>query len=196
MPGRIGRAMIVAGAAAVVLVLPGCAARNPAPEAFDATSCRDGWSDTGSLARVDQMNGRFQLRMSADKGPLAGQAAFGELALVRRDSAGVPLYGWTSVDPAEAGAHRLGDPGSRDPAAPGVLVLTSPASGGPNQIDGVTLRLGSQANRSDIIRFDGAYTALYVRWIDQDAFGGDWASGVQGPEASGSFCAVRDGPSD
>lgn len=196
MPTRIGRAMVVAGAAAVVLALPGCAARSPAPEAFDATSCRDGWSDSGSLSRVDRLEGRFQLRMSADKGPLAGQAAFGELALVRRDSAGVPLYGWTSLDPAAVGAHRLGDPGSRDPAAPGVLVLTSYRAADTQAGTSVTLRLGSQANRSDIIRFDGAYTALHVRGIDRDAFGGDWASGVEGPEASGSFCAVRAEASD
>lgn len=196
MPGRIGRAAVVAGAAAVVLALPGCASRNPEPEAFDSTSCRDGWSDTGSLSRVDQMEGRFQLRMSVESGPLAGRAVLGGLTLERRDSVGVPLYGWTGLDPADAGAQRLGDPGSRDPAAPGVLVLTTPASARPEQIDGVTLRLGSQANRSDIIRFDGAFTALYVRWIERDAFGGEWASGVQGPEASGSFCAVRDGVSD
>ena len=91
----------------------------------------------------------------------------------------------------QVGAHRLGDPGSQDRSAPGVLVLTSPAAAGPAGPASITLRLGSQANRSDIIRFDGAYTALYVRWVADDSFGGEWASGITGPEAKGEFCAVR-----
>ena len=107
----------------------------------------------------------------------------------------MPLYGWTDLDPEEVGAQRVGDPASRALEAPGVLVLADTEATGPSGDRPVTLRLGSQANRSDMIRFDGAYTALYVRWIDRDAFGGEWASGVQGPEASGSFCAVRDGAS-
>jgi hypothetical protein len=196
MPGRIGRTAVVAGAAAVALALPGCGSRSQAPESFDASLCREASEASNSLSRVERLEGQFRLRLSADSGPKSGRQAFGDLTLVRRDSAGVPFYGWTSLDPEQVRAHRLGDPGSRDPDAPGVLVLTTPASARPEQIDGVTLRLGSQANRSDIIRFDGAFTALYVRWIERDAFGGDWASGVQGPEASGSFCAVRDGASD
>jgi hypothetical protein len=196
MPGRIGRAAVVAGAAVVVLALPGCATRNQASENFDATQCREVSEASSSLSRVEQLEGQFRLRLSADSGPMAGREALGDLTLVRRDSTGVPFYGWTSLDPEQVGAHRLGDPGSRDPDAPGVLVLSRSASGVPDQRDDVVIRLGSQANRSDIIRFDGAYMALYVRWIDRDAFGGEWASGVQGPEASGSFCAIRDGASD
>ena len=193
MPGRIGRAAVVAGAAAIVLALPGCGARNPAPGGFDASGCPSDVDASGSFSGIESMEGRFQLRLTAASGPMAGRDAFGSLTLVRRDSAGVRFYGWTSLDPTEVGAHRLGDPDSRDRAAPGVLVLTRSASGESGPPESVTVRIGSQANRSDIIRFDGAYTALQVRWIDRDAFGGDWASGVQGPEASGSFCALRDG---
>ena len=195
MPGRIGRTAVVAGAAAVVLALPGCATRAQAPDSFDASLCREVSEAPSSLSRVEQLEGQFGLWLSADSGPMAGREAFGDLTLVRRDSTGVPFFGWTSLDPEQVGAHRLGDPGSRDPAAPGVLVLSRSASGVPDGSDDVIMRLGSQANRSDIIRFDGAFTALYVRWIERDAFGGEWASGMQGPEASGSFCAVRDGNS-
>jgi hypothetical protein len=193
MPGRIGRAAVVAGAAAVVLALPGCATRTPSPESFDASLCRGEAGDANLPSRVSYMEGDFALRLSAASGTMAGRSTFGDLTLVRRDSAGVPLYGWTDLDPEEVGAQRVGDPASRALEAPGVLVLADPVADRQSGDGPVTLRLGSQANRSDIIRFDGAFTALYVRWIDRDAFGGDWASGVQGPEASGSFCALRDG---
>jgi hypothetical protein len=103
----------------------------------------------------------------------------------------VPFYGWTDISPDDIGAHRLGDPSSPDRSAPGVLVLTSPDAANPGKPGSITLRIGSQANRSDIVRFDGAYTALYVRWIETGAFGGNWSSGVTGPEAEGEFCAVR-----
>ena len=193
MPGRIGRAAVVAGAAAVVLALPGCATRTPSPQSFDASLCRGEAGDANLPSRVSYMEGDFALRLSAASGTMAGRSTFGDLTLVRRDSAGVPLYGWTDLDPEEVGAQRVGDPASRALEAPGVLVLADPVADRQSGDGPVTLRLGSQANRSDILRFDGAFTALYVRWIDRDAFGGDWASGVQGPEASGSFCAVRDG---
>ncbi len=110
-----------------------------------------------------------------------------------RDSSGVPFYGWTDLDLAGVGAHELGDPGSRDISAPGVLVLVTSDASDPARVRSVTLRIGSQANRSDLLRFDGAFTALYVRWIDDDGFGGDWGSGVTGPEVTGTFCAVRPG---
>jgi hypothetical protein len=193
MPGRMGRVAVVAGAAAVVLALPGCATRTPSPESFDASLCRGEAGDANLPSRVSYMEGDFALRLSAASGTMAGRSTFGDLTLVRRDSAGVPLYGWTDLDPEEVGAQRVGDPASRALEAPGVLVLADPVADRQSGDGPVTLRLGSQANRSDIIRFDGAFTALNVRWIDRDAFGGDWASGVQGPEASGSFCAVRDG---
>ena len=123
---------------------------------------------------------------------MSGASANGSLMLVQRDSVGVPFYGWTDIYLETVGAHRLGDLSSASPRAPGVLVLTSPASPDPDAAGSVTLRLGSNANQEGLLLFDGAYTALYVRWIERDAFGGEWASGVQGPEASGSFCAVRD----
>jgi hypothetical protein len=53
------------------------------------------------------------------------------------------------------------------------------------------LRLGSLANQLDLVRFDGGYTALHVRWVAPGGFGGDWSSGVRGPEAEGYFCAAR-----
>lgn len=176
---------------AAALFFAGCSG-NQAPEpVLDWGACRDGASDSESLVRVGGLGGDYVLELTTVAGEQAGATARGALTLVPRDSTGVPYFGWTDLQVAEVGAHRLGDPASTNRSAPGVLVLTSPEvtdSAGPASI---TLRIGSQANRSDIVRFDGAYTALYVRWIDTDSFGGDWASGLTGPEAEGDFCALR-----
>ncbi|MEJ2546792.1 MAG: hypothetical protein P8125_03140 [Gemmatimonadota bacterium] len=179
-------AVILAGAAA------GCTPRNESLSVIERPECRQGGS---GLSGVESLEGEFLLRMSADTGNQRGYETEGHLTLIRRDSTNVPLSGWTTLDPAKIGAYRVGDPGSRDPAAPGVLVLTRPGTPGAQESYTAVLRLGSQANRSDIIRFDGAFTALYVRWIEEGGFGGDWAGGVQGTEASGEFCAVRASPS-
>ena len=84
-----------------------------------------------------------------------------------------PIFGFTDLDPRSVGAHRVGDPGSEDPAAPGVLVLERSEYG--RRI--ITLRLGSDANRRDLVRYDGDYTALRVHKIDEDGFSGSWRSG-------------------
>lgn len=53
------------------------------------------------------------------------------------------------------------------------------------------LRIGSEANRSDRQRFDGAHTTLRVSAIDDDRFGGTWTSAEAAEERRGTFCAVR-----
>jgi hypothetical protein len=171
--------------------LTGCTSSQPPEPGPDTGVCEQTSADATSLARFDELGGDYALVLTARSGEKSGETTHGELQLVASDSAGVPFYGWTDVQLDEIGAHRLGDPSSTARSAPGVLVLTSPDPASPGQVGSVTLRIGSQANRSDIVRFDGAYTALYVRWIQSDAFGGDWASGVAGPEAEGEFCAVR-----
>ena len=177
------------------LGIAGCANNQPPPEpSLESGVCGQASPDARSLAGVEDLGGDYAIVLTARSGEKSGETTHGKLTLVSRDSTGVPFYGWTDLQLDEIGAHGLGDPSSTDIAAPGVLVLTSPDTAdpaSPGQVGSVTLRIGSQANRSDIIRFDGAYTALYVRWIEADAFGGDWASGVTGPEAEGEFCAVR-----
>ena len=174
------------------LGISGCSNNQPPPEpSLESSVCGQASPDARSLTHVDELDGDYAIVLTARSGEKSGEKTHGELQLVSRDSIGVPFYGWTDVQLDEIGAYRLGDPFSTDRLAPGVLVLTSPDPASPGQVGSVTLRIGSQANRSDIIRFDGAYTALYVRWIEADAFGGDWASGISGPEAEGEFCAVR-----
>lgn len=98
-----------------------------------------------------------------------------------------PLYGTTDVRLESVGAIRVGDLASADPEAPGVLVIESQTADGPS----ILVRFGSDANRRDLIRFDGGFMVLSVREIEDGGFAGTWASGAQGPKTEGYFCAVR-----
>ncbi len=69
------------------------------------------------------------------------------------------------------------------PDAPGVLVIESPGR--------VMLRLGSEANRTGVRRYDGAYTALQVQQVTDKGFAGSWQSGVAAEQSGGHFCAKR-----
>ena len=102
------------------------------------------------------------------------------------ESASTPLLGSTDIDLRAVGAHRVGDPASTDPDAPGVLVLESERRGKRQ----ILLRLGSDANRVDRRLYDGGYTVLRVRQIDATGFSGTWESGVR-PPVTGYFCATR-----
>ena len=93
-----------------------------------------------------------------------------------------PLGGSTDVDVEAVGALRLGDLGSDDPAAPGVLVIETD---GPS----IILRLGSEPNRRDQVAFDGGYTVLTVHQIGADGFDGSWRSGSGVVVNEGYFCA-------
>lgn len=147
----------------------------------------DGWAGDFSLTMVasgeeeriasgrltlHRQEGEFRQMPGVDGGMLAGVA--------------VPLYGTTDIDLEAVGAIVLGDLGSDDPTSPGVSVIEQTAAEGVT----ITIRLGSSANQRGVIRFDGGYTALTVTAIGDGAFGGTWASGIQGPDASGYFCVV------
>ena len=98
-----------------------------------------------------------------------------------------PLFGTTDVGVEAVGALRVGDLSSADPSAPGVLVIESETAQGPS----ILLRFGSDANRRDMVRFDGGFTVLEVREIRDDGFRGTWTSGARGTRAGGYFCAAR-----
>ncbi len=151
---------------------------------------------------VDDLAGEYRFVLVATKGDSAGQRVMGQLSLHPSETAArqwttldgrpdpnvtVPLYGSTDINLRAVGAVRLGDLGSQDPKSPGVMVLDSRAASARQ----IVLRLGSLANRRDIVRFDGGYAALQLAWVAQDGFGGTWASGVRGPESAGYFCAFR-----
>ena len=189
LTNRTGSTALVIISAA--LVLAGCSSNKQPDPAPDWDVCREAVTDPAALDRLGSIKGDYAIELTALAGKQSGETTRGVLTLVPRDSVGVPYYGWTDLQLDDVGAHRLGDPGSQDRSAPGVLVLTSPDAADLAAAGSVTLRIGAQANRSDIVRFDGAYTALYVRWIADGSFGGEWASGITGPEAEGEFCALR-----
>lgn len=100
-----------------------------------------------------------------------------------------PLSGATDIDLRAVGAFPAGDPGSKDPAAPGVLVLESRHGDAPR----ILLRLGADANRPESPLFDGGYAVLDVRRVAASGFAGTWRSAALGLAASGHFCAWRSG---
>jgi hypothetical protein len=99
------------------------------------------------------------------------------------------LYGSTDIDLQAILAVEVGALDSEDPLAPGVLVLERPVERDGGTAMEITVRLGSEANRRGMTRFDGGYTALFVRQASTGGFAGNWASGVTGQLSSGHFCA-------
>ncbi len=139
-----------------------------------------------------------------DGGPEAGQTrtAAGSLLLFNQMDAfrvftggagdpipGVtsPLFGSTDVTLEAVGAVQVGSLSSEDPASPGVLVIESETGASPS----ILLRLGADANRRTLVRFDGGYTVLTVVEVGVESFSGIWSSGVRGPDSEGFFCATR-----
>ncbi len=98
-----------------------------------------------------------------------------------------PLFGSTDVNVEAVGAVRVGSLSSQDPASPGVLVIESETGTSPS----ILLRLGSDANRRDVVRFDGGYAVLTVVEITAESFSGNWSSGARGPGSEGFFCATQ-----
>ena len=97
------------------------------------------------------------------------------------------LFGSTDVNVEGVGAVRVGNLSSQDPASPGVLVIESETGASPS----ILLRFGSDANRRDLVRFDGGYTVLTVVEVAAQSFSGTWSSGARGPDSEGFFCATR-----
>jgi hypothetical protein len=135
---------------------------------------------------ADQLGGRYTVRIVATSGAKRGSSAEGRMELMPNTAAGgAAMYGTAELDFASVGAVVPGDPGSSDPLSPGVLVLEGSS--------GVMLRVGSEANRKDVRRFDGAFTALQVTQVTDQGFAGTWRSGLGTEESAGHFCAVRSG---
>lgn len=156
-----------------------------------------------SVEGVDaaDLEGEYELTLVATEGPAADTSVRGRLSLypnppdlrgvpsagggVRADAT-APLYGATTVDPEAVGGLDLGDPASRDPQMPGVLVV--------QRENEIVLRIGAEANRRGVLRFDGGYFVLRLRRVTEDGFAGGWAGGALQAQASGHFCAHRAEP--
>lgn len=141
-----------------------------------------------------QLAGRWRLQLVATEGTASGRSVSGPLVLLpppggRLSVSGAPqaaiiLVGSTEIAVEEVGAVRMGSTRSADTLAPGVAVIAGERT--------ITIRIGADGNRRDVIRFDGGYFALQVRSLTADRFAGSWVSGGAGPEESGGyFCATR-----
>jgi hypothetical protein len=178
-----------------VIFLAGCGGANAGqsdPQACAPVAATEASMDASRLA------GEFVVRLVASSGTKRGATAEGRLQLTPHDSAHrrlklpdgsssstytLPLSGTASVDFAAVGAVAPGDPGSADPESPGVLVIERPGQ--------ILLRVGSEANRRDVRRFDGAFTVLRVQQVTDEGFAGTWESGVDLDRSGGHFCANR-----
>jgi hypothetical protein len=178
-----------------IALLAGCGGANAGQAGPQA--CAPVEAPASDLAATS-LAGQYTVRLIATSGAKAGASADGRLALMEQDSAyrslersdgsvdttfSFPLYGTAEVDFAAVGATAPGNPGSTDPLSPGVLVIQRPG--------GVMLRVGSEANRRGVRRFDGGYTVLEVQQVTDQGFAGTWRSGVGLEQSGGHFCAVK-----
>lgn len=190
-------------------LLVGC--RSQPPE-VGPQACAPSTSSLPASGTATGLAGDYELRLVATSGAKTGAAAEGTLRLQpQRDSllylirlGGVPdstvthpLYGSVDLNLAAVDAVSVGSTNSTDPIQPGVLVIERHPALGQSGVSGITIRLGSEANRRDRQRFDGGYTALRVQEASPERLLGTWASGVSREHAAGYFCAVRtDGRGD
>jgi hypothetical protein len=195
----------------VLLVAAVAACHQPRSEAHP--SVKPCGPSSGSLRRTASavgLAGDYRLRLTATSGASAGQTAEAALRLrpvrdsaareivvlgVRDTTSHAPLSGMTDLDPAAVGAARTGSLAAEDPQAPGVLVIERrpPRAEAGTEI---ILRLGSDANRRGVARYDGGYFALDVRTVEPDRFAGSWASGSGVSTVGGYFCAERVAPKE
>ena len=175
---------------------------DPAPRAVprpvpQAAVCRPTSGDLAGGATLADRAGPYRLTMVQIVDGEQVRSAQGGLTLRAQSpgldslgSASTPLYGFTSIDLRAVGAHRVGDPASETPEAPGVLVLES----GSSEDRRILLRLGADANRRDTALVDGAWTVLEVREVTAGGFAGGWRSGVRLSRTEGRFCATKAPP--
>jgi hypothetical protein len=178
-----------------VLLLAGCGGANAGQS--DPQACAPVTTEASTMD-ASRLAGEFAVRLVAGSGAKRGATTEGRLQLTPQDSAHrrlelpdgsssstytLPLAGTAAVDFAAVGAVAPGDPASTDPESPGVLVIERPGQ--------VMLRVGSDANRRGVRRFDGAFTVLRVQQITDDGFVGTWESGLGTDLSGGHFCANR-----
>lgn len=171
-------------------------------EGTPAPACVRPEGELAADASLEGRAGNYRLTMVEEVDGIPRRAVEGSLILLTQVSSfrqfqgstggsipGVtsPLFGSTDVDVEAVGAVRVGNLSSQEPASPGVLVIESETGASPS----ILLRLGSDANRRDLVRFDGGYAVLTVVEVTAESFSGTWSSGARGPDSEGFFCATR-----
>lgn len=199
---RVHPALVLAAALGLSgWTLASCAGRVPAPA---AVACEPVTGELAAGARAATLNGEFRLSLTASSGPRTGRSTTGTLRLFPFGTRPVPvplapgtaypLFGGARLTLEEVGALSPGDITGEDPSAPGVLAIEWRRADAPAGRNEITLRLGTDANHGDRLRFDGAFMALNVTSIAPDRFAGRWRSGGGDQQAEGYFCAERVAP--
>jgi hypothetical protein len=180
------------------------ACQSSGPPVDGVAECKPAPDTSVVRARVEDLAGEYRLTMVATRGSHAGRSVAGVLALIPFDSAsrypvptaGLPgsdatyaLHGHTDVSLDSVGARSPGAT-SINTESPGVLVIEWGQSAA-GATRGITLRFGSEANRSRSTPFDGAFVALHVAGTIASGFEGSWIAGGSQPESGGHFCATR-----
>lgn len=193
-----GMRVQVSGMLALTFATLACAGRGRSGAA--AVECRPVEGPFTTSAPWDSLAGSWQLTLVAGSGPMAGHREEGALLLQAQDTAlrrvdrpgattvTVPVIGTTDIALEQVGAVRMGDVRSTDPLQPGVAIWVSRA---PDGNVSAVMRIGQEAIRSNLLRFDGGYTALFLRQVSVNAIRGGWASGVSTEAVNGYFCAAR-----
>lgn len=191
----------VSAGIAMALAALACPAPTSAGRGATNQECRPVEERLAANTDWDSLAGRWRLTLVATAGPMPRRTAQGSLTLRAQDSslrrierAGapvvtVPIIGATDLALEQVGAVRLGNLMSIDPRRPGVSVWVTQ---GPTGSLSAVMRIGQEEIRGDLMRFDGGYTALYVRHASARGIYGGWASGITGEQVSGHFCAIRE----
>lgn len=189
---------------AVLPLALACHAAQPESRA-SVDSCGPASGQLPAATRADGLAGEYDLLLVTAGGPDSGKSVRGRLTLREQsDSLQRPApvlgiqdtttryryAGTAELDRDALGAMDTGDLASTDPRAPGALLIERHTFR-PAAAAGITIRLGAEANRRDLVRYDGGYFALTVRRLDPDGFAGTWASGALHQAAGGYFCAER-----
>lgn len=199
MSGQRGGIRVrVSSTLALAFAMLACAGRGRTGAA--GVECRPVEGPFTASAPWDSLAGTWQLTLVAGSGSMAGRREQGALTLQAQDTAlrrvdrpgattvTVPVIGTTDIALEQVGAVRMGDVRSADPLQPGVAMWVSQT---PDGSVSAVMRIGQEAIRSNLVRFDGGYTVLFLRQVSVNAIRGGWASGVSTETASGYFCAER-----
>ena len=182
----------------------GCAAHQSG-QGSECTKVASG-AELPASVQARHLVGSFRLVFVGETAEFDGIRVDGTLDLLPQDSAlqslellaggpgtgaTMPLYGALDAPIERVGGVRVGDATRLDPMRPGVAVLEQTMAGVHDSAFSITMRVGADANRRDLVRFDGGFMALYVKEITAGGFRGDWSSGSRGPAHAGHFCADR-----
>jgi hypothetical protein len=184
---------------ALVTIVVACSGSGPPHSAAERAPCRPVEGKLAANTPWDGLAGSWRLTMVSATGSDAGHSVSGTMTLRIQDSTRraivrpgstrvtVPLIGSADIALERVGAVRIGDIGSTESLKPGLAIWVSQSDSGVSAV----LRIGQEEIPSDLIRFDGGFTALFLRQVSATSMRGGWASGVAPGQAGGYFCAER-----